>query len=160
MYRIPVNLADYLIKNSRDPEIPGLNKDPINPFTPRNLCAVGYLDPFVSSGADYTYSVFADLPYPETEKFPAYTPELQGYWLCKREELTQSKDTDQITVNKGIVDPTCIDKDEIIDITDCCIADVPAVDRLTCPMVNSLDRLLELEPGLKQCLTTYMERIK
>jgi len=152
VYRVTYEIADFLIKDSRNT---GLKS--ISDFSkPLNAHAIGFIDPFVSIGAEFDYVIYCDTYVPATEYLPEYTPEVEGYWLCKRDEIKMM--TEPVLIPRSTIDLNFTGSDESIDISDCCVAEISAIDRMTCPVIYELKRLLELEPGVKECLITFQEK--
>jgi hypothetical protein len=151
MYRITFEIGELLLNYSKDSNIPGIKGDSEKPFVPRNHYAIGYIDPFISTGADLKYAVVSDYAVPASENYSSYEPEVAGIWLCKNSELKTPPEP--FKINRTLIDSKCKDPEEEIEISDCCILDISVVDRLTCPFITSIQRLLELEPDLQKCLT-------
>ncbi len=145
MYRIDKDLAFYLLDNSKDFQIPSVDEGSDKPFTVRNLNAVGSISPILVMGSDCKYLVEID-----PGDFGANQLDVAGYFLYRQSDL--KKVTEVFEVPRVAIDRYSGDSEELLDISDCVIELPSAIDKLTSIKVISLDRLLELEPGLANCL--------
>jgi hypothetical protein len=145
MYRIPQNLASYLLDHSKGFEMLGIDKDPEHPFIQSNVNAIGSINPLFIMGSESKYIVEIESPEFGIE------PEIVGCWLYKKSELNSIKDTFEIP--QTAIDKNCTNLDTILDISDCVVEIPSPIDRLTCTKIDSLNRLFELEPDIKNCLS-------
>jgi hypothetical protein len=149
MYQITRELAEYLLIHSRNPQIPGIQEGETKPFIPRNLNAIGIIDPFVALGTNLEYVVHCDYDVKENDEL-VYSPPIVGCWLYHASELKSFKEP--VHIKRGDIDPYTTNLEEQFDVTDCSV-EIPAeVDRLTATKVETLERLLEIEPKIKDCL--------
>jgi hypothetical protein len=147
MRKISFELLTYLMNNTNKPDMPPLKLNEPHPFTPRSYKAVGVIDPYMALGIDFDYVV-------ESSKslINDISPNLDtaSFWLYKRDELKAP--SNPVLVPQYYLDPNVKEQDQMFDITDCCIELPSEIDKLTCPLVSSLDQLLKLEPNLADCL--------
>jgi len=148
MYRITHEIAKYLATHTKSANIPGIYKDEENPYTPKNIHAIGLIDPVGVMGSDYDYLVECD--YPLQTDYMEHIPSVGGIWLYKRRELKIP--SEPVSIPRIVIDPSAKDSLEVFDVTDCCIVIPSEVEKLTCPKITVLKRLLELEPDLNKCL--------
>jgi hypothetical protein len=151
MYRITPEIATYLLKHSKSAGIPGLLSNDPNPLMPKNKHAVGLIDPQGVIGTEFDYLV--EQAYIVTSVTTASDP--LRFWLYRRDELSQPSES--ICVPRKLVDAYCtldpnVNVEEEINISDCFIVVPSDVEKLTCPFINSLPRLLALEPDLQNCV--------
>jgi len=145
MYRITGEIADYLLTHANDTEF---RKDAMNPFKPKHLHTIGVIDPMGCFGSDFHYSVEHDFPI--HDGIVEHHPEVEGYWLYKREELKSTEEKTEVP--RHIVDSTVKDINILFDITDCCIELPGAIEKQLCKHPRTMESLLKLEPALKKCL--------
>lgn len=148
MYRLGTDLAHFLITNRKSEQLPPVGLSELKPFEPRNLRSIGFIDPICAVGTSLDYCI--ECPAPMMETNIPYAPVLDGYWLYRRDEL--KRPTEPISLERKMVDPTGKDSDEILDVTDCAIVLPSDIDKLTCKTITTLEKLLEVEPGIKECL--------
>ena len=146
MYKITSEIAKYLSNHTKSGNIPGVENDANNPFVPKNVQAIGYMDPYGAVGTMYDYIVEVDY----SVKDIGYEPMIDGFWLYKRSELKGPPES--VEIPKAALDPAIKDFDEKFDITDCCVIPPPYVDKLICRQVRSIEELFKLEPNLKKCV--------
>jgi hypothetical protein len=149
MYRLSVDLARFLIENRRNEDLPRLELGEKKPFEPRNKQSIGFIDPICAVGTDLDYLLESPTPMVNIGdyKFP---PVLDGFWLYKRGEL--KKPDEPLQVERRLIDPTGRNVSDIIDVTDCAIVLPSDIDKLTCKTITTLEKLLEIEPELRNCL--------
>jgi len=147
MYRLSRELAGYLLKHTKDAQLPELTMNNVHPYKPQNTKAIGLIEPHYSLGSELDWVVECDYKIPQLQ----YQPAVDGCWLYRREEL--GIPVEPVKIPKAALDPNVKDPEEILDITDCCIMLPTSVEKLTCPSINTLDQLLKKEPTIKECLT-------
>lgn len=150
MYRITREIALYLIDNSNDFHIPGIDKDQVKPFVIGNRNSIGSVNPFLIVGSDAKFIVETDAP-----EVDADNSEVPGFWLYKQSELKIPDDV--IEMPRASLDHYSSDLEEKFNVTDCIVELPSPIDKLTCLSVSSMDRLFELEPELKGCLDPRKE---
>lgn len=155
MYRITKEIALYLIDNSKDFDIPGIDKDQDKPFVIRNLNSIGSVNPFLIIGSYCKYIVETDAPEMVMEH-PEHT-EVSGFWLYKQSEL--KKPDDLVEMPRASIDHYTTDLEAQFDVTDCIVELPSPVDKLTCVSIKTFERLFELEPELKDCLDSRKEEM-
>jgi hypothetical protein len=146
MYKITKELALYLIDNSKDLNIPDIDEKSETPFLIRNFNSIGAINPLLVTGMDCRYLVELDsseFGYPQAT-------EVSGFWLYRRDEL--KKLSEPFEIPRAQVDRHFTDLEAVLDISDCVIELPSSIDKLTCTHVSSMERLLELEPGIKDCV--------
>lgn len=149
MYRLSEELAKTILSKIKAPEI---ESSGLNAFKPKNLNSIGVIDPTIAMGTEFHYVLESPLPiiYPELPFIPVG---IKGYFLYKKEELLQPMEPWLIT--EALINPLMKDHESQIDVQDCTIVLPNDVDKLTIPVkhhVNTLERLIELEPLILDCL--------
>lgn len=152
MYRITEEIAHYLLDVSKSFDIPGIEKDTARPFVIKNRQAIGSINPLLVFGSDAMYLIESDEPESGLDGGTG----VAGYWLYRNDELKIPDDT--IEMPRSSVDRYTTNPDEIIDVADCSIELPSAVEKLLCKKIESLERLLELEPELKDCIDPEKEK--
>lgn len=152
MYRITRDIALYLMDNSRDFKIPGIDKDKVNPFVIQNRDSIGSINAFMVVGSDSKFIVETDAP-----EANAINSEVSGFWLYKNSELKTPDDV--IEMPRSSLDHYSTDLEEMLNVTDCVVELPSPIEKLTCPSVTTLERLFELEPELKNCLDPEKEKL-
>lgn len=147
MHRISYDLSSYLMNNTNKPDMPPLRLDEQHPFLPKSRKAVGVIDPYMALGIDFDYVVEASVAVINNMSTKV---ESASFWLYRREEL--KKPTQPVLVPQMYLDPNIQEPDKMLDITDCCVELPPEIEKLTCPLISSLDYLLQIEPDLEKCL--------
>lgn len=151
MYRITEELAHYLLDVSKSFDIPGIEKDTTRPFVIKNRQAIGSINPLLVFGSDALYLIESDEPEAGLDGGTG----VAGYWLYRNDELKSPDDT--IEMPRSSVDRYATNPDEMIDVADCSIELPSPVEKLLCKKIESLERLLELEPELKDCIDPEKE---
>jgi len=150
MYRITPKLAKEIIEKSNSSEIPGWEKNVSEPFTPQNLHTIGIIEPGQAIGTEFDYIVETDHDVTDPFLGQSVPAVVDGCWIYKKNELKPV--TEKLEIPKELVDPNCQNPDEKLDITDCVVELPSSIEKQTCPLINDLKRLLQLEPNLKKCL--------
>lgn len=148
MYRISEEVARKLIKNIKSPEIGPLDINQKNPFAPKNKHSIGFIDPYAAVGLDFDYIL--ELGYPFINPNLPLLPVLSGYWLYRKDELTQP--TEPFHVPKYLADPNVETVDDTMDVSDCSVILPSETDKLTCKSISTFERLIEMEPLILDCL--------
>lgn len=157
MYRINKEVASFLGKYTKMAPLPEVAESETRVFTPESTKAIGYMDVVSVTSSSFEYIVEADYAVPHGDHFD-YDPEVEGYWLYKRDELKKPKEP--VLVPRYFFDPNVTNTEEKIDVSDCCVEVAAGVDKLTCPQINSVSRLLEVEPAIVDCLMLSKKEIK
>lgn len=145
-------MALYLIENSNDFHIPGIDKNQDKPFVIGNRNAIGSVNPFLIVGSDAKFIVETDAP-----EVDADNSEVPGFWLYKHDELKTPDDF--IEMPRATLDHYSTNMEEQFNVTDCIVELPSPIDKLTCLSVSSLERILALEPDLKSCLDPKKEEL-
>jgi hypothetical protein len=149
MYRLSEEIATKILKSIKNPDIGELDINSKTVFLPQNKRSIGLIDPFAAIGLDMDYIL--EVPYSLFSQLETSAKSLQGYWLYKKGEL--SKPEEPIEIPKALVDINLPkDSEELLDVSDCCVQMPGEIDKLTCPLISSLDTLLAKEPLLLDCL--------
>lgn len=148
MYRITEEIVEFLNTYSKNPDIPGMHSGEEFPYKPKNKHSIGMIEPAGVLGSELDYVIEYDHPVsvgPKTEHMPV----VDGFWVYKSSEL---KPIDEEVKLPRFVFDSKAGKDEYVDFTDCFLKTPSAIDKLTCPKISDIKRLLELEPNIKDCL--------
>lgn len=145
-------MAHYLLDNSNDFGIPGMDKEDNKPFVVNNRDSIGTVNPFVIVGSDSKFIVETDMPEAGVDLV-----QVEGFWLYKNSELKAPDDV--IEMPRASVDHYTTDVEGDIDVTDCIVELPSPIDKLTCLTVSTLKRLFDLEPDLKKCLDPKKEEL-
>lgn len=151
MYRLSEEVATKILKSIKNPEIGELDINSQAVFLPKNKRSIGLIDPFAAIGLDLDYIL--EVPYPLFTQVESElsSKSLQGYWLYRCGELL--KPEEPIEIPKALVDLNLPkEAEELLDVSDCCCEMPGEIDKLTCPLISSLDTLLTKEPLLLDCL--------
>ena len=149
MYRLSEEVAQKILKSIKNPDIGELDINSNSVFLAKNKHSIGLIDPFASIGLDLDYIL--EVPYPMFTNIQAPEKTLQGYWLYKRGELPTPEEP--IEIPKALVDVNLPrEAEELLDVSDCCVQVPSDIDKLTCPLVSSFEKLIEKEPLLLDCL--------
>jgi len=152
MYRITDEVAKLLLAHAKNLQLPELtSSEPL--FVPKNSKTIGTIDPIMAIDSTAEYILETDYAFGETGN--TYEPIVDGLWIYRNNKLKTVKEP--VMILKALVDPNATDPEELLDVSDCCVEIPSAVEKLTCPKINSIKRLLELEPALKDCLTKIPE---
>ena len=144
MYRITEEIAQHLTGHSKNPEIPGLQKDKLSPFTPRNKYSIGFIDRVIAYNTDALYMVEIDL-------------EMKGFFLYRNGELQHPND--KLEMPRAHMDPHTTNMEATLDISDCSIELPDQIRKLTeAVRIKELEDLLKREPELKLCLNLEKEK--
>jgi hypothetical protein len=149
MYRLTDELAKLIMSKIKAPDLESYGN---TAFLPRNLNSVGIIDPICCVGSAFHYIL--ESPKPVIYQDIPFTPvSVQGYFLYRKEELTQVEEPWEI--NRVFIDPTAQDPEERIDVRDCSIVLPPDIDKLTIPVrhqLSTLEELIKYEPLIVDCL--------
>jgi len=149
MYRISEEVARKILRNVRSPEIGPMNITTKDPFTPKNLNSLGFIDPYAAIGTDFHYLI--EIPYPWINPNLPPIPGLDGYWLYRREELLSP--TEPFSVPRYLADPNILDGEQQLDVTDCSIVLPTEVEKLTCRSIMTFEQLVKFEPLILDCIS-------
>lgn len=148
MYRLSDDLARELLKKMKTPHIytSGNRKDL---FTPVDFNGIGVVDPMCAVGTEFNYSIECPIPiiYPELPYIPA---SVNGFFLYRKEELLQP--IEKWLITRALVDPNTKNYEEQIDVADCSVILASDIDKLTCKTINTLEKLIEVEPCILDCV--------
>lgn len=160
MYRINKATAEYLMKHAKTPKLPVIKDLLTASYAVSSLSSIGLIDPTCAYGTEYDYSVETDHYF--KDEYGEHIAPVEGYWLYKRSELFKDI-KEPVEILQSPVDPN-VDDTVVLDVKDCCIKVADPVDKLTCARVESVARLLQLEPKLKNCLDikkpSFLSKIK
>lgn len=145
MYKLTEKLADFLVKNAKDA---GLKTDELNPYVPQTAHSIGVIDPFGCFGSDFDYSIEHDCEV--NEGGIQHVPEVDGFWLYKREELKPFDG--KFEIPQQVIDSNITDPHQMMDASDCVVQVAEFSEKLTCMKIDNFQKLLEKEPGLRKCL--------
>lgn len=148
MFRLSEALARELLKKMKTPKIytEGERRDL---FTPVDYNGIGVIDPIAAVGTEFNYSI--ECPYPILfPELPYQKNPVDGFYLYKRIELLQPMQ--EWPIVRALIDPNIKDYQETIDCADCAVILATAVDKLTCKTINTLEKLIEVEPMILDCL--------
>lgn len=148
MYRLSEDVARKVLRNVRSPEIGPMDITQKDPFMPKNLNSIGFLDPYCCIGTDFHYLI--EFPYAFINPNLPRIETLDGFWLYRREELFPP--TEPFSVPRYLADPNIQDAEESLDVTDCSIILPSDVEKLTCKSIMSFEKLIEKEPLILDCL--------
>lgn len=145
MYRLSKELAVELLKKSKNPQVITMGE---NAFKFSNEKSIGIIDPICSLGTDSLYILESPVPilYPELP----YTKTIDGYFLYRRNELVVPMDSWDIPRN--LVDKSCTDPEEQIDVADCSVIIATDIDKLVKTPIKTMEQLFKLEPFLMDCV--------
>ena len=140
MYKITSEIVKYLSDHTKVGDIPGVDEDIQKPFVPRNLHAIGFIDPYGATGTVFDYVVEVD----HSVKNMGYDPMIDGFWIYKRTDLKLP--SEPVEIPRQAIDPNTKNPEEMFNITDCCVVPPSYIEKLTCRAVKSIQELLKLEP--------------
>lgn len=152
MYRLSEELATKVMSLSKNIDVPELSlESEENPFKLRSTNSLGYIDPVCALGTECAYVL--EVPYSfVVSATTTVKASLNGYWLYRREEL-EAVDDPNMTLPRHVLDPNVPAADqERVDISSCCVRLPSDIDKLTCPMLTTIEQLLAKEPALMDCL--------
>lgn len=146
MYRLSEDLAKQLLKQMKSPEFESSGN---TAFLPKNLNSIGIIDPICCIGTMFHYILECPKPliYPD---LPANQVNVNGYFLYRKDELKSLEEPFEIS--RHFVDPTTQDPQEVIDVHDAAIVIPSDIEKLTAETINTLDRLIDKEPLIIDCL--------
>ena len=143
MYRITEEMAKYISSNSKNPEVPGVQKDTKNPYTPKNKYSIGLIDRAMAYNSDALYMLEIDA-------------DLKGFFLYSNGELKSPDDV--IEMLKSHIDEYTTDLESMLDVADCSIQLPDQITKLTGVSITTIESLFIKEPDLKLCLNTPKEK--
>lgn len=146
MYRLSESLAREILLKIKSPEMESIGPDA---FTPKNLNSIGIADATCAIGTDFRYILEApiNIIYPELPYVPVG---VKGWFLYRNSEL--SRPTEPWMVTKMLIDPNIADPEEQIDCAECSIVLPSDVEKLTCQTIGTMEKLIEKEPLILDCL--------
>lgn len=159
MFRITELMADYLLANRRNAQMPGLLKDELKPYVQRNTHTLGFITPAFASESDSKFMIeLAVLNAQNSEEIEMQLedPAQRTWWLYKREETKGP--AEPIEVKRYLVDKYFTDQEKEIDIADCALMMPEDALRSSAQVVYSLGELFNLLPDLKDCLDPEKEK--
>jgi len=148
MYRLSEEVVRKILKNVKSPEMSPMDVMEDNPFMPKNLHSVGWIDPYCCIGTDFDYIL--EVPYPFINPNLPPLETLDGYWLYRREELQPA--TDPFSVPRYLADPNISNADEMMDVTDCSIVIPEEWQKLGATSILTFEALIKNEPLILDCL--------
>jgi len=148
MWRLSEEVARKIVRNVKSPEIGPFEINEQDPFTPKSLNSVGFLDPYAAIGTDFHYVL--ELPYAFINPNLPPLKVLDGYWLYRKQELLRPNEP--FHVPRYLADPNIENANETLDVADCAIVLPSDVDKLTCRSIMSFEKLIEAEPLILDCL--------
>lgn len=148
MYRLSEDVARKILKNVKPPEVGPMDITQSDPFTPKSLNSIGFVDPYCCIGTDFHYIL--ELPYPFINANLPPLETLDGFWLYRREELRQP--TEPFNVPRYLADPNIKNGEDQLDVTDVSIVIPSDVEKLTCCSIMDFGTLIKYEPLLLDCL--------
>lgn len=148
MYRLSETVVQKILKNIKSPNMGPMDVLQKDPFTPKNLHSIGFVDSYCCIGTEFDYVL--EVPYPFINPNLPPLEVLDGYWIYRREELQQP--TEAFSVPRYLADPNIQSADDMLDVTDCSIVLPSEVDKLTCRSIMDFGTLLKYEPLIIDCL--------
>jgi hypothetical protein len=148
MYRLAEEVARKILRNIRSPEIGPIDATQKDPFQPKNLKSVGFIDPYCCIGSEFEYLI--ELPYPYINPALPAVDVLDGFWLYRKQELFVPMEP--FNVPRYLADPNINNSDDQLDVTDCSIIVPSEVEKLTCKSIMTFEKLVEHEPAILSCL--------
>jgi hypothetical protein len=148
MYRLSEDVARKLLRNVRSPEIGPMDITQKDPFSPKNLNSIGFIDPYCCIGTDFHYLL--EFPYPFINPNLPPIQGLNGFWLYRREELLPPGEP--FTVPRYLADPNIQNGEEQLDVTDCSITVPDEWKKLSATSILTFEALIKNEPLLLDCL--------
>jgi hypothetical protein len=147
MYRLSDELAKLILSKSKAPNLESTGD---RAFMPKSFDALGIIDPMVAIGTDFHYILESPIPivYPDLPSVPVG---VKSYFLYKKEELMQPI-MEEWLVNEAMINPHSKDVENEINVADCAIMLPSDIEKLTAKEVKTLERLIELEPMILDCL--------
>jgi hypothetical protein len=148
MYRLAEDVARKILRNVKGPEIGPMDITQKDPFMPKNLNSIGFIDPYAAIGTDFHYLM--EFPYPFINPNLPNIKGLDGFWLYRKEELFHP--TEPFTVPRYLADPNILNAEDQLDVTDVSIVIPSDVEKLTCRSIMTFEQLIKYEPLILDCL--------
>ena len=146
MYRLSDDLAKLVLEKMKPFELESSGN---TAFLPKDLNRLGLIDPICCVGSQFHYILESPKPI-IYQDYPFIPTNIQGYFLYKKEELSPLNQVWEIS--KVFVDPTCIDPQELIDVSDSAIVLPSDVEKLVAPTISTMEQLIKKEPMILDCL--------
>jgi hypothetical protein len=148
MFRLSEDVARKILRNVKSPEIGPMEITQADPFMPKSLNSIGFLDCYCAIGTDFRYIL--EFPYPFINVNLPPIPGLDGYWLYRREELMQPMES--FSVPRYLADPNILTADDLLDVTDCSVVVPDDISKLTCKSLLTFEQLITNCPDILDCL--------
>jgi hypothetical protein len=149
MYRLSEDVARKILRNVKSPEIGPMEITQKDPFQPKSLNSIGFIDPYCCIGIDFHYLI--EFPYPFINPNLPPVKVLDGFWLYRKQELLSP--VEPFNVPRYLADPNIVGADDQLDVTDCSIIVPSEIDKLTCRSIMTFEKLIEYEPLILDCLS-------
>ena len=146
MLRLTDSLARELMSKIKSPKI--ITKgDRI--FEYEDLKSIGVLDPHACVGSEFPFLIESPVPlfYPE---LPYRKNAVDGFFLYRKSELQVAPES--WPIKRVLIDPLCTNYEEQIDVSACSVTLPSDINKLTCQTVSTLEKLIEKEPTIIDCL--------
>jgi hypothetical protein len=148
MYRLAEEVARKILRNIKSPEIGPMDITQPDPFMPKNLDSIGFVDCYAAVGTAFRYVI--ELPHPFINSSLPPIEGLDGYWLYRSEELQSPIET--FSVPRYLADPNILTAEEQLDVTDCAIVLPDDISKLTCISLMTFEQLITHCPDILDCM--------
>ncbi len=148
MYRLGEEVAKKILRNVKSPELGPMDITQLDPFQPKNLNSIGFVDCYAAIGTGFHYVLEIPFPYINPNLPPLET--LYGYWLYHQNELMPPSES--FSVPRYLTDPNIQDANEMMEVGDVSVVVAPDIDKLTCKSILTFEQLISNIPGILDCL--------